>query len=735
MLRPLHSFLGLAAALLLVALATSGALLAIDPVRERLTAAAPPAATVSVADVAELATRAAPGVDRIERKPSGAIVVTYFEGDSPAIAVIDPATGALSPAPEPSPFMLVVKNLHRKLLLDDPGRVTAGLGAFAMLVLAVSGLAMLARGLGGWRKLAGPVRGTAMQRLHGQASRAAVAGLLISALTGVAMSLTTFEVLPDGAPASAEAARSAEGPTLSPAQIPLLRDTPLASLRTLSFPYADDPTDVFRLATADGESNIDRATGAVLSTAANTPYQSAYQVIYALHTGELAWPLTVLLGLSSAAVPLLAGTGVAIWWARRRARPGRSAAIAGVSDTVILVGSEGNTTWGFAETLRAALAGAGVDASVAAMNDLGPHLRAARRFVVLTATYGDGEAPSSASDFLARLARFEAGPELEFAVLGFGDRQFPRFCGFADTVDRALEEKGLRRLLPEFRIDRQSAQGFADWGREFGAAIGVELALVHTPERPRTQSLRLMERIDYGVEIGAPTAVLRFGPGEPSGLMGRLLGARLPRFEAGDLVGMLAPGSDVPRFYSLASSSRDGVLEICVRLMPGGLCSGRLHALRPGDCIDGFVRPNPGFRPAPGHAPVILIGAGAGVGPLAGFIRSNAARRPMHLYFGARDPGSDFLYRNDLEAWLRDRRLTSLRPAFSRAAPRARVQHRLAADAEALRGLIAREAQILVCGGRDMARGVAEALAAVLAPMQLTVADLKREGRYVEDVY
>ncbi len=176
-------------------------------------------------------------------------------------------------------------------------------------------------------------------------------------------------------------------------------------------------------------------------------------------------------------------------------------------------------------------------------------------------------------------------------------------------------------------------------------------------------------------------------------------------------------------------------MEICVRLQPGGLCSSFLHGLRKGDTIEAFIRPNPAFRPAPGHAPVILIGAGAGVGPLAGFIRANAARRPMHLYFGARDPASDFLYERELKGWLHDRRLTALRPTFSRAQDRAHVQHRLAADAEAVRALIAREAQILVCGGRDMAHSVAEVLEGLLAPLQLTVSDLKRQGRYVEDVY
>jgi sulfite reductase (NADPH) flavoprotein alpha-component len=49
--------------------------------------------------------------------------------------------------------------------------------------------------------------------------------------------------------------------------------------------------------------------------------------------------------------------------------------------------------------------------------------------------------------------------------------------------------------------------------------------------------------------------------------------------------------------------------------------------------------------------------------------------------------------------------------------------------------LIRDGARVMVCGGRDMAAGVADALAEILAPTGLSPAVLKAEGRYVEDVY
>src|SRR5690606_30923116 len=157
---------------------------------------------------------------------------------------------------------------------------------------------------------------------------------------------------------------------------------------------------------------------------------------------------------------------------------------------------------------------------------------------------------------------------------------------------------------------------------------------------------------------------------------------------------------------SLASASRDGLLEICVRRHPYGVCSGMLHALQPGEYVSAFIKSNPYFRPALGKRATILIGAGTGIGPLVGFIRNNTAKHPMYLYWGGRDPASDFLYKPELQEYLGDRRLSQLSTAFSRAEQRAYVQDRVIGDAPQMRQLIETGAQILVCGGRSMADSI-----------------------------
>lgn len=190
----------------------------------------------------------------------------------------------------------------------------------------------------------------------------------------------------------------------------------------------------------------------------------------------------------------------------------------------------------------------------------------------------------------------------------------------------------------------------------------------------------------------------------------------------GDLLGLLPTGSTMPRFYSLASGQRDGFIEICVSRVPGGLCSGQLLALAPGDTVQAFVSHNPDFKPALGRKPVILIGAGTGIGPLAGFARASHDKRPMHLYFGTRHLDHDLFYGPEMEDWQKSGQLASVTTAFSRANPRAYVQDAMRADAARIAQLIGEGAQIMVCGGRDMAAGVASALAEGLAPTEWRLA-------------
>ena len=73
--------------------------------------------------------------------------------------------------------------------------------------------------------------------------------------------------------------------------------------------------------------------------------------------------------------------------------------------------------------------------------------------------------------------------------------------------------------------------------------------------------------------------------------------------------------------------------------------------------------------------------------------------------------------------------------SLSRVTPAASERGRKKQVLDAVRALLARGGQVVVCGGREMGRSVAAVLASIVEPLGLTLADLRREGRYVEDVY
>ena len=735
MLRMLHKYAGLVSAVLVVVLTLSGVALSVMPAWEKSQTPIMAESNLSVADLAARVSTNFPEVEQIKRAPSGRITAYYFTDGNAGAVVVDPATGKAIADYEFSPTVRWLKNLHRSFFLGDGGRLTAAAGAMAMLVLSVSGLFLLVRRMGGWRHIFAPARGTFSTRLHVDIGRFAMVGLIIAPATAIFMAMGTFDILPQQTANPPFPAEVSGKMGVALADVAALADIPVSQLRSLKFPYVDDPSDVYTLTTDQGEGFIDQGTGVMLAWEDAGSWQKVNEFIYLLHTGQGAWFWGLLLGLMVLGAPVLTVTGVILWWVARRSRPTLPKGVPATrADTIILVGSEGGSTWGFAGTLMSGLIAHGHHVHTTAMSRFDPakYLKA-KQIIVLAATYGDGEAPTSAKGFLDKLAALKQPPRARLAVLGFGDRQFPAYCAFSKQVVVQAEKMGWEPLMEQDTVNRQSAQDFARWGYALGKALGHELELAHVPVQPRTHHLKLVSRRDYGQEVQAPTAILRFALPHNS-LVDRLRGRGWKRFEAGDLLGIVPEGANVARLYSLASGTRDGFVEICVRKHPHGLCSGQLFDLEIGGEIEAFIRPNPEFRPAQNRKPVILIGAGTGIGPLAGFARANQ-NRPMQLYFGIRHPESDFLYDKEIRDWQSEGKLSAVNIAASRMQQAAYVQDLLRRDATGLAKLVKNGAQILVCGGRDMAAGVAEVLQEVLAPHGLEPALLKAEGRYLEDVY
>ncbi|MCB1662410.1 MAG: PepSY domain-containing protein, partial [Pseudomonadales bacterium] len=118
MFRKFHSWSGLLAALLVVVLAITGAVLSVNPFLERTQAKVWGSSSINVAELTGMIANRYPGAEQIRRSPSGSIIVYFTDGDQAGADLIDPMTGTTIGAYSTSAMMVWVKNLHRSYLLD-----------------------------------------------------------------------------------------------------------------------------------------------------------------------------------------------------------------------------------------------------------------------------------------------------------------------------------------------------------------------------------------------------------------------------------------------------------------------------------------------------------------------------------------------------------------------------------------------------------------------------------------
>jgi len=139
-----------------------------------------------------------------------------------------------------------------------------------------------------------------------------------------------------------------------------------------------------------------------------------------------------------------------------------------------------------------------------------------------------------------------------------------------------------------------------------------------------------------------------------------------------------------------------------------GVASNFLADLRPGDLVQLMARPSATVfsLPADASVPLVLFCAGTGLAPMRGFIQERAMQirtgrkdiGKIILFFGCRDPDSDYLYFNtELKKWI-DMGVVDVRPAFSRNPQKSHgcryVQDRVLHDAEDVKEYYRQKAKV-----------------------------------------
>ncbi len=215
-----------------------------------------------------------------------------------------------------------------------------------------------------------------------------------------------------------------------------------------------------------------------------------------------------------------------------------------------------------------------------------------------------------------------------------------------------------------------------------------------------------------------------------------------------------------PRLYSIASSpqAHPGEVHLCVGIVRyqtygrkrGGICSTFLaDRVAPEVKPRVFVHSNNAFRlPPDGATDVIMVGPGTGIAPFRAFLeerKATAAKGRNWLFFGNPHSKTDYLYQEEIEAYIADGTLSKLDLAWSRdQKEKLYVQHLMIQQGAELWNWLSKGAAFYVCGDASrMAKDVDQALLKVveehgkLVPEEAAafISRLKKEKRYLRDVY
>lgn len=215
-----------------------------------------------------------------------------------------------------------------------------------------------------------------------------------------------------------------------------------------------------------------------------------------------------------------------------------------------------------------------------------------------------------------------------------------------------------------------------------------------------------------------------------------------------------------PRLYSIASSpnAHPGEVHLTVGAVRyathGKQRKGVASTFLADRCLCGakvnvYLQRSAHFHlPETDDIPLIMIGPGTGIAPFRAFLEERATHESHGrnwLFFGDQHEADDFLYRQEIESWLKQGMLERFDAAWSRdQAEKIYVQHRMLDAGAEIWNWLQDGAAIYVCGDASrMAKDVDDAIHQIIAEHGTMsseqaseyVEQLKSSHRYQRDVY
>jgi len=620
------------------------------------------------------------------------------EGENVSVYV-DPRTGKTIGIPQKkSEFFQWVTSFHRSLFMNELGRFFIGLTAFLLLLITISGIALIIQRQRGIKRFFSKiVRDNFFQYYHVTLGRLLLIPVLLIAMTGTYLSLVRFKIIPDHKitqNVDIDSIKSEPEKELS--QFDIFKNTPLSEVRLIEFPFSEDVEDYYTLKLKDRELTVNQVTGDILSEAVYPITVILTELSLDLHTGRTNSIWAIILALASANILFFIYSGFAITLKRRSGRV-RNKYKKDESSYIILVGSENGTTYKFAKALYQALVKSGQKTFLTELNGYSVFPKA-QHIIVLTATYGLGDPPTNATKFIKLLEKTPQPHPVRFSVLGFGSKSYPDFCKFAFDVNQAISiQEWAIPFLEIHTVNDKSPEAFAQWLNLLSQKIELPLSFskdILTVKPRRLHQFIVINKTRITEEDGSFLIFLK-----PK---------RNVRFTSGDLLAIYPANDHRERLYSIAKVDKN--LQLSIKLHKNGLGSGFLYSLDSGQVIKAGIDSNPHFH-FPKKAPaVFMICNGTGIAPFLGMINSNNKKAECYLYCGFRGSASFQLYQDAVNEGLQNQKLKALHLAYSREGNKQYVNDLIAHDQELIAHAMNKGAVIMICGSLAMQKDVLEIL-------------------------
>lgn len=698
-----HLILALISSLFLLALSVTGVILAVEPISNKLHPYSVKGADqLSLSETLTNLNGSYDEILSISQDRNGFVSVSAIVEGKNEEFYVDPFSGEqLGPMIEKAPIFQFSTNLHRSLFLKSTGRFIIGLVSFLLLLIGASGVVLIAKRQGGLKYFFAPVvRENYSQFNHVVYSRITLVPIIILALSGIYLSLLRFDVIKEE-PLVHEVDYDAlsETPRIPYQDFELFKNTTLSELKVLEYPFSEFVEDYYTIRLKDREVILNQYTGGVIT-------QKEYPTVYAasnwatiLHTGDGSIVWSVILGLATLSIPFFMVTGFIIYFKRPRNRI-KNNCDKSEAQYVILVGTEGGTTLQYAQEFHEKLSESGGKSYLAQMNDY-TTFENMQQLIVITATYGQGEAPISANHFTKLLTKYPQTNPFSFSVVGFGSTSYPKFCEFAYEVHDALDALEHAEAKQEvFTVNDKSFEAFSNWTSAWAKGEGRSLHLtkskIKLPKKQNTDFVvvnRLCKEDTFLLTLKNTNGV---------------------KTASGDLLAITPKEDGRERLYSIGDLGQ-GTLAISVKKQPNGLCSNYLCQLKEGEVLTGDVVKNPHFYLPSKTKETVLIATGTGIGPFLGMINSNVSngkpKRKLRLYWGARTPQALELYDGFINQALTERKLDRFIPAYSQLqSEKVYVQHLIKKDGQEIAQTLKSGGCVMICGSIAMQREVMKEL-------------------------